>query len=95
MNKQKKAVKRQDIYQNLLEENAQNNTLIKLQKELIEALNDKIHLLEDENRHLDEAVKKFSEAYDSLKELCDSQQMLLDYLQGKEAPQDLNQEKTE
>lgn len=95
MNKQKKAVKRQDIYQNLLEENAQNHTLIKLQKELIEALNDKICLLEDENRQLDEAVKKFSEAYDSLKELCDSQQMLLDYLQEKKAPQDLNQEKTE
>lgn len=95
MNRQKNAIKRQNIYQNLRAENAQNNTLIKLQKELIKNLEDKIHLLEEENSQLDEAVKKFSEAYDSLKELCESQQKLLDYLQGKSVPQDFNQEKTE
>lgn len=94
MNRQKNAIKRQNIYQNLREENAQNNTLIKLQKEWIKNLEDKIRLLE-ENSQLDEAVKKFSEAYDSLKELCESQQKLLDYLQGKSVPQDFNQEKTE
>nr|WP_302168286.1 hypothetical protein [uncultured Schaedlerella sp.] len=95
MNKQKKAIKRQDIYQNLREENAQNNTLIKLQKELIENLEDKIRLSEEENHQLDEVVKKFSEAYDSLKELCNSQQKLLDHLQEKAIPQDFNWEKTE
>lgn len=89
-------MKKQDkIHQILREENAQNDTIIKLQKELIENLEDKIHLLEEENKRLDEVVKKYAEAYDSLKELCDSQQAPLNYIQNGESSEETVREKPE
>lgn len=89
MNRQRSTVKKQDeMYRILQEENTQNNTIIKLQKELIENLEDKIRLLEDENSQLDAVNKKFSEAYASLEELCNRQQELLDHILDGEASEE-------